>query len=342
MAHTKLAHLIVGLFYICALAMASLAGPNSARAAEGATSTYLLGFRGPMAGFTPPPGFYFENDTYFYEGKIGGGRNLATGGLVVTNVKQSTWLDLAMPIWVTPVQVLGGNLAFSATVPFGRPKLDANLVLDLPRLNRIVAIPLSDAELNFGDVYATSFVGWHSGNFHWQLGATAMIPTGTYQDGQLSNVSLNRPAADLFGTVTWLDPTIGIDLSAAMGVTFNGKNSDTDYKTGTEFHLEWAAMKFFSKEFAAGLVGYYYDQLSGDSGTGARLGPFKGRVLALGGAASWTFPVGAIPVTTRLKVYREFETENRFEGTTGFISIVLPLHVDAPPAPSAGKRIVTK
>jgi hypothetical protein len=53
-----------------------------AHAAEAATGVYLLGSRGPNAGITPPPGVYFQDDTYFfYSGKIGGGTTLATGGL---------------------------------------------------------------------------------------------------------------------------------------------------------------------------------------------------------------------------------------------------------------------
>ena len=39
-----------------------------------------LGSRGPNAGITPPPGVYFQDDTYFYSGKIGG-TTLPTGGL---------------------------------------------------------------------------------------------------------------------------------------------------------------------------------------------------------------------------------------------------------------------
>jgi hypothetical protein len=54
---------------------------QAARAAEAATGVYLLGSRGPNAGITPPPGVYFQDDTYFYSGKIGGGTTLATGGL---------------------------------------------------------------------------------------------------------------------------------------------------------------------------------------------------------------------------------------------------------------------
>lgn len=44
--------------------LASLAMAPSLHAAEGGASFYLLGSRGPMAGFTPPPGVFFQNDFY--------------------------------------------------------------------------------------------------------------------------------------------------------------------------------------------------------------------------------------------------------------------------------------
>jgi hypothetical protein len=53
---------------------------QAAHAAEAATGVYLLGSRGPNAGITPPPGVYFQDDTYFYSGKISG-TTLPTGGL---------------------------------------------------------------------------------------------------------------------------------------------------------------------------------------------------------------------------------------------------------------------
>ena len=51
------------------LAIAASLNPTSnVLAAEGGTSFYLLGSRGPMAGFTPPPGVYVQNDLYRYDG----------------------------------------------------------------------------------------------------------------------------------------------------------------------------------------------------------------------------------------------------------------------------------
>ena len=73
---------------------------QGAHAAEAATGVYLLGSRGPNAGITPPPGVYFQDDTYFYSGKMGAGTTLATGGLLVAKVSATTWINLPTTLWV--------------------------------------------------------------------------------------------------------------------------------------------------------------------------------------------------------------------------------------------------
>ena len=72
-------------------------------------------------------------------------------------------------------------------------------------------------------------------------------------------------------------------------MTFNFENTETNYKTGNEFHFEWAVGR---EEDATGLVlgivGYDYRQLTGNSGAGAVLAPFKGKVDAVGAGLSYT------------------------------------------------------
>lgn len=305
--------------------------------AESAQGIYVLGNRGPLAGVIPPPGFYFESETYFYQGSLSAGRSFQSGGVVAARVKLETIANFATPIWVTPVEILGGKLGFSMTIPFGTPDVSAGAVLSSPRLQRIIAGRERDAVFNVGDVYIASFVGWESGNFHWTATALGVIPSGSYETGQLSNIALNRPALDLSGALTYLDPVLGYELSVVPGVTFNWINPATQYLTGSEFHVEWSASKYLSKELSLGLVGYFYDQLTGDSGSGNRIGPFKGSVTALGGQVGYTFRIGEIPVSTNVRVYREFNVTNRFEGTAGYLSISAPLWV-APPKPVAEPR----
>jgi hypothetical protein len=133
---------------------------------------------------------------------------------------------------------------------------------------------------------------------------------------------------DVFGSATWLDPELGIDISTSAGFTFNGVNHYTDYHTGDEFHVEAAASKFLTKDFSVGLMGYYNQQVTGDSGQGATLGPFKGRVAAFGGTAGYTFHLGQIPISTRIKVFREFDSKNRLQnGRVGLLTLSMPLWV---------------
>jgi hypothetical protein len=77
--------------YAALLAGAILVSPGKpARAAEGGIGDYLLGSRSVGAGITPPPGLYFQDDTYFYDGKLSAGRTLSTGGLLVGNLSSQT------------------------------------------------------------------------------------------------------------------------------------------------------------------------------------------------------------------------------------------------------------
>ena len=54
-----------------ALSAASI-GSGEAQAAENAAGFYLLGTKGSMAGFVPPPGAYFVDVNYWYSGNASG------------------------------------------------------------------------------------------------------------------------------------------------------------------------------------------------------------------------------------------------------------------------------
>ncbi|KAB1072486.1 SphA family protein [Methylobacterium planeticum] len=315
-------------------------------AAEGGLSFYIEGQAVPLGGIVPPPGLYFDSTTYFYNGKIGGNRQTQLGGNVVANVNVNLVADFATALWVTPVEILGGELAFAFVMPFGEPAVRAGVLLNGPLVNQVlgrpVGVSVADATLNPGDPIVSASLGWHSGNWHWKLAGVLSIPAGGYEPGQLSNVALNRTIGDVSAAATYLDPALGIELSTAAGFTFNGKNPATQYTTGTEFHVDVSASKYLSKEVSVGVIASHYEQITGDSGPGARLGPFKGRATAVGGTISVTGEAGKIPITARLKVLREVEVENRFQGTIGFLEVSFPLWVAPPKAAPEPKPLIAK
>ena len=125
--------------------------------------------------------------------------------------------------------------------------------------------------------------------------------------------------------MTWLDPKSGIELSGSAGLTFNLENPANDYQTGTEGHLEFALMRHVGKDFSFGVAGYHYQQVTGDSGAGARLGDFKGRVSAVGPMLTYSFTVDKTPISTSVSWMHEFNARNRLEGNAGLLNVVVPL-----------------
>lgn len=313
-------------FGMCTLVACAVSLPTaSLKAAEGAAGFYLLGSKTSMAGFLPPPGTYVQNLKYYYTGDTSVRLNL--GGINVDGgVSADAFFEIPIAIWVAPRKVLGGNFALSLMTPVGWKDVSAGVTLTGPAGN-IISAGRQDDDFAFGDVVPGATLGWHDGNWHWNVGLLINAPVGYWKKGNLSNIGFNRWAFDTNAAVTWLDPKLGLEISAAAGFTFNLENPDTDYKSGTEFHLEWAIMQNFSKTFGIGLIGYHYQQVSGDSGAGATLGPFEGRVTALGPNINYTLMWGQIPVSTSFRYLKEFNVKNRLEGDAFMFSASMPLSV---------------
>jgi hypothetical protein len=305
------------------LAIQFVTYPHEAQAAEGGLGFYLLGSKTSLAGFVPPPGTYVADYNYFYTGSTD--INFNIGGVNVDGgVDADAYIKLLTGLWSAPEKVLGGNAALSVSVPIGWKSISAGATLDL--LGNQIDLNFEDDGTHVGDPVLGASLGWHEGNWHWSIGTLINVPVGYWEKGDVTNIGFNRWAADLTGAVTYLDMKTGVELSAAAGFTFNGENDETDYKTGTEFHLEGAAMQHFSKTFALGLQGYLYQQVTGDSGAGTRfVGDFEGRVIAIGPAIDFSFTLGETHVSGNLKYLHEFDVENRLEGDAGYLNFTIPL-----------------
>ncbi|KQO85757.1 hypothetical protein ASF56_24705 [Methylobacterium sp. Leaf122] len=112
--------------------LGALIASSGAKAAEGGLSFYIEGQSVPLGGIVPPPGLYFDSTTYFYNGKLGGNRSTQLGGNVVANANVNLVANFATALRVTPVQVLGGELAFAFVMPFGEPVVRAGVLLNGP------------------------------------------------------------------------------------------------------------------------------------------------------------------------------------------------------------------
>ncbi|MEE4239648.1 MAG: transporter, partial [Anderseniella sp.] len=227
-----------------ALVGLSIAGwGTDVHAAEAGKGFYLLGSRAHMAGIMPGPGSYFANDFYFYDGGAGNTVDFPIGDLIIDGGLDATVaIDLMTGLHVLPTQFLGGSVAIGLTVPVGWQEISARGKIQ----DGGAGLSTSDDDFEFGDPVLVAALGWHHGNMHWQLGGLLNVPIGSYSENDLVNLGFNRWAFDLTGSATYLDMATGIEMSGALGFTFNGENLDTGYQSGTELHAEFAASKLFA------------------------------------------------------------------------------------------------
>ena len=119
-------------------------------------------------------------------------------------------------------------------------------------------------------------------------------------------------------SVSWLSSKIGLEVSAFAGIDFNTRNEDTDYTTGTQAHFDFTVaehLPLWGGFIGIGFNGFYYDQITGDSGSGAKLGDFEGRTLGVGPVVSYATKLcGKYDFVTEIKWLPELDVEKRTEG----------------------------
>ena len=301
---------------------AGLLGSTPTMAAESGKGVYLLGFRSQYAGVLPGPGAFYQNDVYIYSGS---GGSEVLGGLAVANVDATAILELPTFSYFTPA--FGGLFGVTYTQPMGWQEVSGSITgTGTPPITRNI----TQDDFLFCDPFVNAFLGWTEGNWHWNMAVGVNVPIGQWQessllDPNLVNLGFNRWAVDVTGSATYLNMTTGLEASAALGFTFNGDNLDLDYKTGTEMHLEWSLTQITQSGFSFGIAGYHYQQLTGDSGSDAKLGAFKGRVTAIGPAMGLTVPMADRALSAKFRGYYEFNVENRLEGFAAMGTLAVPL-----------------
>jgi hypothetical protein len=295
--------------------LAILAPGPSARAAENGMGVYPLGYNSSMAGFLPPPGAYLRNDFYAYQGTTD---KIPLSGRVEASLRGRYLIDMVNFTYVTPNKIFGANYAAGVIwVPisnvFIKGKVEFANVISREREGDLTSV---------GDlVIAPIILGWHQGNFHIIALGNVYIPVGSYNADRVLNTGLNRWAVEPMMLVTWLHPKIGTEVSMALGYTVNFRNNATRYATGNELHLEWFAGQHFTKWLALGLAGYFYQQVTGDTGAGARLGAFQGQALAIGPCITLNGTIAKRPIGLNLRYYDELSTTNRLNGQSFFATL---------------------
>ena len=288
---------------------------------EGGVSFWLPGQYGSFAAVPGDPGWSLPLVFYHSSVDADASKSFRRGGQVTGGLDVQADLLLAIPTYTFAGPVLGAQASVSLAAALGRAKVGVDSTLSGPS-GSVLTGSRSDTVEGVGDLYPSASLKWNRGNHNYLAYTMAGVPVGAYSADQLANLGTNHWSWDAGGGYTYLDPKKGHEFSAVLGFTYNFENPDTDYKNGVSSHLDWAASQFFSEQLHAGLVGYFYQQLSGDSGSGAVLGDFKSRVYGIGPQVGYFF---ARKWYVNLKGYYEFDAENRPEGWNAWLTLAIPL-----------------
>jgi hypothetical protein len=121
-----------------------------------------------------------------------------------------------------------------------------------------------------------------------------------------------------------MEALLGFDLDFWDYVTFASMSVIVMGGLGAvDWHLDWGISQFLSKQMFIGAVGYFYQQLTPDSGQSRLLGDFKSRVIGIGPQIGFLFPVGDMQGYLNLKGYGEFAAEKRAAGWNAWVTLAI-------------------
>lgn len=303
---------------------ALLAVAPGALADEGGVSFWLPGQMGSFAAVPSEPGWTIPAIYYHTSTDAGGEKVFPRGGRLTAGLDADVDLLFTAPTYVLARPVAGGQLALSLGMAIGHMKVGVNATLTGPGGNSISGSE-SDSLDAVADLYPLATLKWNQGVHNYMAYTMLGVPAGSYRAGRLANLGIGHWSIDGGGGYTFLDPKQGLEFSAVGGLTYNFTNSDTQYQNGVDMHIDLAASMFLGPTVHAGLVGYYYQQITGDSGAGATLGDFKSRVSGLGPQVGYFFKVGDHKWYANAKVIWEFAAKNRAEGWNFWLTVAMPL-----------------
>jgi hypothetical protein len=314
---------------------------------QGGVSFWLPGTFGSLAATPQQPGW--SAAWIYYYTNVSAGADVALArqfqiGNIPANLSANASANLHStgnigmfsPSYVFATPVFGGQgaltlLAFvgnSNTSLAGTVSGTLNGMPFGPRFDSI-----SNSTTGFGDLYPQYAIRWNSGVNNFMTYITGDIPVGDYSSSSLSNIGIGHGAVDAGGGYTYFNPQTGHELSGVLGFTYNLINPSTQYQNGIDMHFDWGASQFLTQQIQVGLVGYVYDQLSCDSGSGDHVGCFESRVAGVGPQVGYLFPVGGMQGYINLKAYAEFDAAARPSGWNAWVTFSLSPAASAPASP---------
>jgi hypothetical protein len=285
----------------------------AARADEGGSSFWLPGSFAWQAAVPSAIGFTIETAYYHATASLDPSVSVSRGNNAITGLYTSSNFLMVTPTYAMATPGIGGQLELSLTFQMGNyTAADAGTTI-------------ADSMTAIGDLSPAVAQKWVADVHNFMVYATGNVPVGSYDPSRLATTGLGRWAVDGGAGYTYYDEKSGREFSAVLGLTYNFMNPSTAYQSGLNLHLDLSASQALNDSFYAGVVGYIYNQITGDTGSGATLGAFPSRVVGVGPQVGYNFSLGGRDVQMNTRAYYEVGGQNRPQGWNAWLTFSIAL-----------------
>ena len=305
----------VGGRILVGIAASSLLSPGL-RAEEGAGGHYVPGATSSFIDALPgKPAWVVANAFTYYDGSANLGNPLPIAGRVALDAQATLYADTLFGVYETPLELFAGHYAVGAAVPWVSVEVNGTVVPPVgPSFGR------TDSAAGLGDITLYPFMlGWtHGADIKYDVRLGVYAPTGDFDVGELANTGRNHWTFEPSASFSWLSSKIGTEATVFGGFDFNTENPDTDYTSGTSFHVEATLAQHLPVGkvgiFGLGANAFYYRQIGGDSGAGAEFGGFEGLTAGVGPVLSFVRKIKSAEFAAEVKWLPELDVEKRMKG----------------------------
>jgi hypothetical protein len=304
------------LFWRSAVGVLLLSSIITARAAEGGAGHYAPGSFASFVDLLPDqPAFGIANYFNYYNGDVSGGRQFPIGGQIALNVSATAYADALVGFWVTPLKIFGGNYAPGVVIPFVWNSVTAKVTLPI-----VGTVSRTSTANGLGDLeFFPMAIGWSamSNDLHVNFYAGIYAPSGSYQKNQLANQGLGYWTFEPGVLISYLGQKNGFEATTYIGYDINTNNTTTDYQSGQVFHIDATVAQHLPLGkgiIGIGVNGFYLQQTTGDSGSGARLGSFEQMTAGVGPVLSYAQEFGKTGFVAEVKWLPQIDAQNTLKG----------------------------
>jgi hypothetical protein len=311
---------------LCLVAGALLPVFN-ARAVQGGAGHYIPGQFADFSGMPPTqPGFYFGNYFHDYDnGTFGASKELPFGGIFAAGVTANVQAEVPLALYAYPFSFQDITISSGIAVPF--VWMDVKVSATFNRNNVQLSGAREQSINGLGDIQLMPIMAaWTNGDFKIGGMFNVWAPSGDYDTGQLANQGLGFWTFEPMLAFSWLSSKIGTEFTVYNGVDFNTENTDASYQSGDIYHVDATLaqhLPVFGGVAGAGASAFYLKQITGDSGSGARLGSFEIETYGVGPTLSYIHPIGKSTLVVDGSWLPQLHSDNTTKGNFWWVKLTL-------------------